>query len=154
VTGIDADARLVERARRRVPSGQFAVADAAQLPFAGASFDGLICANVLEFVADSAAVLAELRRVSRGRAVIVVLNRTSLWQVQQHLGRLVSDHPYYRGHFFDIERINAEARRAGWQVTSLEPTVFFPPLPVEVLLEWSEGRVDNACWVAGLVATT
>lgn len=42
------------------------------LPFADDSFDGVVCAHVLEHVLDFEACLAELRRVTRGRLIIVV----------------------------------------------------------------------------------
>jgi len=68
VTGVDVDARAVEtaNARARGLEGRvsFHVADAAAtLPFAGSSFDALVCVDAANHLPDRAAVLREWRRV-------------------------------------------------------------------------------------------
>jgi SAM-dependent methyltransferase len=73
VAGVDlAHGRLV-RARARV-SGEFACATAEALPLRAASFDLVVCAEVLEHLPDPAPAIAELARVLApgGRLVLSV----------------------------------------------------------------------------------
>lgn len=68
VTGIDGSAGMLEHARRRLAGRgvELRVADLrAPLPFAGASFDGIVSALVLHYLRDWAPALAEFRRVLR-----------------------------------------------------------------------------------------
>ncbi|UFP94673.1 class I SAM-dependent methyltransferase [Gloeobacter morelensis MG652769] len=150
VSGIDPDAGLVELARRRVPGGEFQVAGVNALPFADGRFERLLCSNVLEFVRDQGGAMRELRRVCRGEAVVCVLNRASLWGVQQQLFGPFTSHPYYQGRFFTPERLEQVAKLGGWRVVSLREAVRFPPLPVEPLLGWLDGWGPGACWIARL----
>jgi ubiquinone/menaquinone biosynthesis C-methylase UbiE len=71
--GVDASAEMVEQARRRVPGGDFRVADAAALPFDDGELDGYRAERVYQHVRDPAAALAEARRVlvPGGRIVLV-----------------------------------------------------------------------------------
>lgn len=154
VQGIDTDEQLLERARGRVPAGHFRTASVETLPYADASFDAVLCCNVLEFVPDPARALRELRRVARDRGVICVLNRDSPWGWQQQFARPFTDHPYYRGQFFDQERLKTLVLASGWQVEQIRGAVFFPPVPVEFLLNWIENLpwlgMPSGCWVVSL----
>jgi SAM-dependent methyltransferase len=77
--GIDISDTMLAHARHRAaaqPSSawvDFKQADAVQLPFPDGSFDAAVATQVLEYVADVPAALAEIVRVLRpgGRAVIV-----------------------------------------------------------------------------------
>jgi ubiquinone/menaquinone biosynthesis C-methylase UbiE len=76
VHGIDVSEPMVELARRhcaQLPRVTFTQADATQLPSGDQSFDAAISTQVLEYVPDVDAALAELHRVLRpaGRVVIV-----------------------------------------------------------------------------------
>ena len=76
VAGVDASTDMLARARQRcadLPQVGFAEAGAEALPEAGASFDAAACVQVLLYVPDVAAALAEMRRVLKpgGRVVIV-----------------------------------------------------------------------------------
>jgi SAM-dependent methyltransferase len=72
VVGVDSSETMVEEARRRGLE-QARVADAHALPFPDASFDGCWADRVFQHLADPAAALAELIRVTRpgGRIVVV-----------------------------------------------------------------------------------
>jgi SAM-dependent methyltransferase len=65
VTAVDASARMVEHARRRLgDAAEVRVADLGRpLDFADESFDGIVSALALEHVRDWDALFAELRRV-------------------------------------------------------------------------------------------
>ena len=61
----------VELARLGLPHQQV---DGRTLPFADGAFDSAICIEVLEHIADPAAFLAEVRRVTRRRLIVSVPN--------------------------------------------------------------------------------
>jgi SAM-dependent methyltransferase len=60
----------VDRTAR--PGGATVISDAAVLPLADASFDGLLCTEVIEHVPDERALAAELARVAAPGAVLVL----------------------------------------------------------------------------------
>jgi arsenite methyltransferase len=75
VVGVDASPAMLALAARRCEGREnveFHEADATSLPVADASFDGAVCVQVLEYVADIPAGLSELYRALRpgGRAVV------------------------------------------------------------------------------------
>jgi SAM-dependent methyltransferase len=61
---------LANAKRLKLPNARFLDGDAARLPFADASFDGIVAANSLEEAADPVAVFAELARVLRPGGVL------------------------------------------------------------------------------------
>jgi SAM-dependent methyltransferase len=68
VTGIDGSAAMLEHARRRLAGRgvELRVADLRNpLPFADASFDGIVSALVVHYLRDWSVMLAEFRRVLR-----------------------------------------------------------------------------------------
>lgn len=73
VAGIDLSPRMVERARRRVPSGRFGVGDALALPFPDGSFDAATIGFGLRNMPDYRACLVEMARVVRPDGRVVVL---------------------------------------------------------------------------------
>ncbi len=75
IVGVDRSPQMLAAATRRCtghPNVTLYEADAAGLPLEDATFDRALCVQVLEFVPDVPAVLAELRRVVApgGRAVV------------------------------------------------------------------------------------
>jgi ubiquinone/menaquinone biosynthesis C-methylase UbiE len=74
------------------------VEDVIHLPFAGGSFDGILCSSVLEYLADPLACLREFARVLRsgGTLIVSIPNRTSVLRrahsVEYRLTRLLG-HP-------------------------------------------------------------
>jgi len=71
-SGIDISAPLLAVARRRVPAADLREGGLDVLPFADASFDGVLALNALQFAADAASALREVHRVLRsgGRLAI------------------------------------------------------------------------------------
>ena len=64
------------------PDLSFVAADALQLPYADASFDAVTISFGLRNVEDTAAALAEMRRVTKpGRALVVCEFSTPTWRV-------------------------------------------------------------------------
>lgn len=75
VNGLDAADTLLAIARARVPDGDFRLGDLETLPYADGTFDAVIAADVLPYVADPLAALRELRRVCARQGCVVL----ALW---------------------------------------------------------------------------
>ncbi len=69
-TGVDIT--IASETREKNDGVQFTEAVVESLPFADRSFDTVICTHVLEHILDIRAAVAELRRISRGKIIIVV----------------------------------------------------------------------------------
>ena len=70
---------------------RLAAASAANLPFASASFDCAFCVAVLQHLAEPAAAIAELSRVTKPGARVVVVepdNDAQYWYSSSHAGQL------------------------------------------------------------------
>jgi SAM-dependent methyltransferase len=67
VAGVDASETFVGQARRRIvdPRACFDVGDATRLPWPGATFDAAVSGLVLNFVPEPAAMVGEMRRVTK-----------------------------------------------------------------------------------------
>ena len=72
VVGVDLSARSAVLARRRQPALRFVAADVHALPFAGGAGGGVVAFYSLIYTADPSAALAELRRVLRPGAPLLV----------------------------------------------------------------------------------
>jgi SAM-dependent methyltransferase len=74
VNGLDAAEALLAIARARVPDGDFHLGDLEALPYGDETFDAVIAADVLAYVADPLAALRQLRRVCarQGRVVLAI----------------------------------------------------------------------------------
>lgn len=72
VFAIDAAAAQIEHARRKPVArrAEFQVGDAQALPFPDSSFDVVVSALVINFIADRPGALSEMRRVARTRGVL------------------------------------------------------------------------------------
>lgn len=74
VTGLDPDADALARAREMLPDGRLQlelIQPGAPLPLKTGEADGLILQNVLEYVDDTAALIAECRRILRRGGVML-----------------------------------------------------------------------------------
>jgi SAM-dependent methyltransferase len=75
VNGLDAAEALLAIARRRLPDGDFRTGDLEALPYPDGTFDAILVADVLLYVADPVAVLRELRRVCDWLGRLVIATR-------------------------------------------------------------------------------
>jgi SAM-dependent methyltransferase len=84
VNGLDAAEALLAIARQRVPDGDFRAGDLEVLPYAGATFDAVIAADVLPYTVQPVVALRELARVCRrGARVVVAVRATTPDPVQE-----------------------------------------------------------------------
>lgn len=75
--GVDNAPRYIAMARRRDPGGEYILSSAETLPLENASFDGILCLDVLEHVSNEHAVISEIKRVLKpgGTLILSVPNR-------------------------------------------------------------------------------
>lgn len=78
--GLDLSPEVLREAAAAYPHLSFAAGSAYRLPCAGASFDLVVAAEVLEHLDDPPAAVAELARVSAGHCLVSV-PREPLWRV-------------------------------------------------------------------------
>lgn len=72
VVGVDCNEGMLAVARRLRPELEWHRGDAADLPFAPASFDAVLCQAALMYFPDRVAALQEMRRVACGDGIVVV----------------------------------------------------------------------------------
>jgi SAM-dependent methyltransferase len=103
IDGIELDGEALARARVRCSGAALVRGDAYGLPFRAASFDLVVCLEVLEHLDEPARALAELRRVSR-RGCLVSVPHEPFFRLGnalrgKNLGRLgdPSDHVQHWG---------------------------------------------------------
>lgn len=72
LTGIDVSGRAIKRARRRVPTAEFAVGDLASQAWAGdaGKFDLVVAAEVLNYMSDPKGFIDSITRLSRTGCLI------------------------------------------------------------------------------------
>jgi SAM-dependent methyltransferase len=84
VSGIDAAARLVEVARRRLPEADLRVGPIERLPWRDESFDLVTGFNAFQFAADFVAALTEAGRVTRRGGRVAICNWGRIEDRQVH----------------------------------------------------------------------
>ena len=121
VTGVDASRTLVEHARAADPAGRYLVADAAALPFAGASFDLVVAYNSLMDVDDMPGAVAEAARVlaPEGRFCVCVthpVNDAGAFVSSEPDAEFVISGSYFGRRPFElhVERDGLEMYYSGW----------------------------------------
>jgi SAM-dependent methyltransferase len=103
VNGLDAAEALLAIARRRLPDGDFRTGDLEALPYPSGTFDAILVADVLPYVADPLAALRELWRVCdwQGRLVVATWGRPEecdQWAIEAAV-RTVAPVPHARQTF-------------------------------------------------------
>lgn len=73
VYGIDISRSAIEEAKRKIPDGEFKIADATQIPFKNNFFEAVFCIEVLEHVDNPRSVIYEVKRVLKKSGYIIVL---------------------------------------------------------------------------------
>jgi SAM-dependent methyltransferase len=121
VVGVDAAPTLVRLARERDPAGEYLVADAAELPFASASFDLVVAFNTLMDIDDMPGAVREAARVlePRGRLCACVthpMRDAGRFMSRRSDARFAIDGSYFGKQRFDMEVVRGahEVRFRGW----------------------------------------
>jgi ubiquinone/menaquinone biosynthesis C-methylase UbiE len=86
VAGVDPSESMLALARRHAPAAEFQAGGALELPFPDASFEAVVSTQVLEYVEDVAAALAEARRVLRPGGRVLVLDTdwdSTVWRTAE-----------------------------------------------------------------------
>ena len=139
---LDLDPQILAFARerwaadRRLDAGRahFVAADGLRLPFADASFDGIICLNALHHMPDYGASLAEMRRVLKPGARAAFAEPGSL-HADTHEAKLARERGATERSVF-LDEIELLARRVGFARMVLKPYVY----PYLVELDYQEFR--------------
>ncbi|MBK8293989.1 MAG: class I SAM-dependent methyltransferase [Solirubrobacterales bacterium] len=133
VSGVDLNPESVEFTRKRIPEGDFQVADILDLPFPDDSFDLVFCLEVLEHIPEPWAAVAELARVCRGDIVISVPSEPWFRLGSLARGKYLEDwgnHPEHINHWnprslreFLAEQVDVVtvARSTPWLVARVRP---------------------------------
>jgi SAM-dependent methyltransferase len=72
VAGLDASTRLLDVARSRLPDADLRQGDVEELPYGDGSFDAVTAFNAVQYAADPARALREIRRVATPGAPVAV----------------------------------------------------------------------------------
>lgn len=135
VCGIDVSEPMIDLARGHCacqPWAKFSQADATRLPFPGHSFDAAISTQVLEYVRDVDAALAEIHRVVRptGRVVIVDTDWDSIvWHStdRERMNRVLAAWEEHAADPYLPRTLVDKLNRAGFYVESQEVIPLFNP---------------------------
>jgi ubiquinone/menaquinone biosynthesis C-methylase UbiE len=135
VFGVDISEPLLAVARShcaRQPWVEFRHADATQLPFADHEFDAAISIQVLEYVRDVAAALAEIHRVLRpgGRVVIVDTDWDSIvWRCtdRERMNRVLAAWEPHATDSYLPRTLAGRLHQAGFRVESQRVLPLFNP---------------------------
>lgn len=136
VTGVDISKAMLGVARTRGTTAALIVADAAELPFADASFGLVLSVTTLEFVSQPERTLSEMWRVthSGGRMVVAVLNAWSPWARARRREALEQDTPFRHARFYAPREFVSMLRSYG--PTHWSSSVFIAP----------DGRGQRFAW--------
>jgi len=83
IYGIDVSSSAIALAKKRLPYGNFQVADAAKLPFQNNFFQDVFCLEVLEHIDDPISAVEEINRVlkKKGKLYILVPSDNKLFRM-------------------------------------------------------------------------
>jgi 2-polyprenyl-6-hydroxyphenyl methylase/3-demethylubiquinone-9 3-methyltransferase len=151
VTGIDPARRAVAAARARswaTRSGvDYLVGAGERLPLADASFDAVVCVDVLEHVQDLGMVIAEVARVLRrgGLFLFDTINRNPLSAlavvtIAERVLRLLPPGTHEAGSFIRPEELRGLLERQGFTVG---PMTGLGPRGLDRRLDLTFGRVPT-----------
>jgi ubiquinone/menaquinone biosynthesis C-methylase UbiE len=135
VSGVDISEAMLAAARShcaRQSWVEFRHADAKQLPFADDSFDAVISTQVLEYVPDVTAAIAEIHRVLRpgGRIVVVATDWDSIvWHSpdRERMSRILAAWEQHAADSYLPRTLASRLHRAGFRVESQQVLPLFNP---------------------------
>lgn len=113
------------------------------LPFASGSFDSILCFETVEHFPDPERLVAELGRVARPGAHLILTTPNVLWEPVHALAAVLKLHHSEGPHrFVSLKRLRSMVRQAGFAIDREETTVLIPggPKVLVRLGEWVEER--------------
>jgi SAM-dependent methyltransferase len=142
VAGVDGSREMLAHARIANPGVEVRQADVERLPFPDASFDFVLCVEVLRYLSDPSPCLREAARVLRPGGVLLataapLLSLNGYWLVNRlapllPFGRLVR----LRQFFTTSARLQRQLRDVGFVQTELHGVYFGPLNWLERLVPW------------------
>jgi arsenite methyltransferase len=171
VVGVDASPQMLAVATKRCerfPNVAFHEGDATALPVEEASFDAALCVQVLEYVADATAALAQMRRALRpgGRVVVWDVDWGTLsWHSEdpERMARVLRAWDGHLTHASLPRTLAARLRAAGFgqvgaeghvfATTTLDPEAFGTGVVLSLVEQFaaarpSVGPAEAAAWAA------
>lgn len=125
VTGLDPDASMLQVAcEHRAAGERYVRGDALALPFGNGEFDYCLSVTALCFIADEAAALSEMLRVTRRRLALGLLNRRSMLYVQK--GRRGGAGAYRGAHWHTPGEVRTLLSRLPCEGLEIRSAVFLP----------------------------
>ena len=161
VIGIDLAPVMLAAARSKAAarhsSAGFVVGDAAALPLPDHSIRLVTLVLGLEFMAEPAVILREVRRVLSPRggiAVVAILAPSGAWTLWRRLKRRLVDTVWQRASFRSEGTIRQAAERAGLWLTGRCAAVHYVPArgPVRWLKWWERTAARRVPGLASFVA--
>ena len=108
--GIEVDALAVAAASREHPQHAWRVARAEDLPFPGAAFDLVVSLSCLQFIADAARALREMRRVLRPGGRLILTADAMDWPGISPRFLRLHQRKYRVAAYWPLERLRPAAR--------------------------------------------
>ena len=160
VVGVDLSPGMIEQAKDDLAAlayhdVQLEVGDATRLRFADATFDKIVCSEVIEHIPDAGAAVREMYRVLKPRGLLVLStpNRRSWYGfdryvVWERLLRRRWNHPF--DNWRTLEELQDLLTRHGFEVSSRQTVCFLPGflltyrLPSTSLQAWIARSVGRA----------
>jgi len=114
--GIEVDALAVAAASREHPQHAWRVARAEDLPFPGAAFDLVVSLSCLQFIADAARALREMRRVLRPGGRLILTADAMDWPGISPRFLRLHQRKYRVAAYWPLERLRPAVEEAGFTV--------------------------------------
>ena len=136
IVGIDLSEGMIDQARRELQAAghrdvRLDVGDATQMPFPDASFDKVLCSEVIEHIPDADAAVREIRRVLKpgGMLVISTPNRTSWYGFDRYIlwARVLRrrwNHPF--DNWRTMSELTSMLTRQGLEVSTTATVCYLP----------------------------
>jgi ubiquinone/menaquinone biosynthesis C-methylase UbiE len=147
VAGVDGSEEMLKHARASHPGVDLQRGDVESLPFPTASFDLVLCVEVLRYLPDPTACIAEMARVLRPGGVCLttatpLLNLNGYWLVNRAAGLLPFGRLTRLRQFFSTSwGLPRDFTRAGFARTDVHGVYIGPINWIERLAPWALPRV-------------
>lgn len=121
-TGIDINPRNVAIIRTRLPQQNVVLGDIEAMPFDDATFNTVLCTEVLEHVPDTAKAIAEIRRVLRPGGIFIGSTpaRSPIWRLRFLSSTCPHDEPFHN----EYTTAQLGAMLGGFEVVKLGYSLF------------------------------